>query len=123
MQWLAELCVKRPVFATVLSIVIVVVGGVFYGQLGVDQFPKIDFPAVLVPDAHLEVGDVRRFEQDQLVAADAEVPVGQRLSQRRSHGNRLLAAVEHDEIVSKPVHLMELPRHALRIRERRQLSP
>src|SRR4051812_18369272 len=48
MQWLAELCVKRPVFATVLSIVILVVGGVFYKQLGVDQFPKIDFPAVVV---------------------------------------------------------------------------
>ncbi|MDP3505600.1 MAG: efflux RND transporter permease subunit [Myxococcales bacterium] len=48
MQWLAELCVKRPVFATVLSLVILVVGGVFYRQLGVDQFPKIDFPAVVV---------------------------------------------------------------------------
>ncbi|MEW6434065.1 MAG: efflux RND transporter permease subunit [Myxococcota bacterium] len=48
MQWLAELCVKRPVFATVLSLVILVVGGVFYKQLGVDQFPKIDFPVILV---------------------------------------------------------------------------
>ncbi|MBS1150889.1 MAG: multidrug efflux transporter [Myxococcaceae bacterium] len=48
MQWLAELCVKRPVFATVLSLVILVVGGVFYTKLGVDQFPKIDFPAVTV---------------------------------------------------------------------------
>jgi HAE1 family hydrophobic/amphiphilic exporter-1 len=48
MQWLAELCVKRPVFATVLSLVILVVGGVFYFQLGVDQFPKIDFPVVVI---------------------------------------------------------------------------
>src|SRR3954462_385239 len=48
MQWLAELCVKRPVFASVLSIVILVVGGVFYKTLGVDQFPKIDFPAIVV---------------------------------------------------------------------------
>lgn len=48
MQWLAELCVKRPVFATVLSLVILVVGGVFYKQLGVDQFPKIDFPVIVV---------------------------------------------------------------------------
>src|SRR5215470_6686877 len=48
MQWLAELCVKRPVFATVLSLVILVVGSVFYKKLGVDQFPKIDFPAVIV---------------------------------------------------------------------------
>jgi hydrophobic/amphiphilic exporter-1 (mainly G- bacteria), HAE1 family len=48
MQWLAEVCVRRPVFATVLSLVILVVGGVFYTQLGVDQFPKIDFPAIIV---------------------------------------------------------------------------
>src|SRR5690349_3070121 len=48
MQWLAQICVKRPVFATVLSLVILVVGGVFYKQLGVDQYPKIDFPAVMI---------------------------------------------------------------------------
>lgn len=48
MQWLARICVERPVFATVLSLVILVVGGVFYKQLGVDQFPKIDFPIVVV---------------------------------------------------------------------------
>ncbi|MGA9526127.1 MAG: efflux RND transporter permease subunit [Myxococcaceae bacterium] len=48
MQWLAEVCVRRPVFATVLSLVLMVVGGVFYTQLGVDQFPKIDIPAVAV---------------------------------------------------------------------------
>ncbi len=48
MQWLAETCVKRPVFATVLSLVILVVGSVFYRQLGVDQFPKIDLPVVLI---------------------------------------------------------------------------
>src|SRR6478672_5050361 len=48
MQWLAEICVKRPVFATVLSLVILVVGSVFYKQLGVDQYPKIDFPAVVI---------------------------------------------------------------------------
>src|SRR5262245_60726190 len=48
MQWLAELCVRRPVFAAVLTLVILVVGGVFATRLGVDQFPKIDFPVVVV---------------------------------------------------------------------------
>src|ERR1043165_4033967 len=48
MQWLAELCVKRPVFAAVLTLVTMVVGGVFATQLGVDQFPKIDFPGIVV---------------------------------------------------------------------------
>ena len=48
MQWLAEVSVKRPVFAAVLSFVILVVGINFYTKLGVDQFPKIDFPAITV---------------------------------------------------------------------------
>ncbi len=48
MQWLAEICVKRPVFATVLSLLIVVLGVFGYSTLGVDRFPKIDFPVVTV---------------------------------------------------------------------------
>ena len=69
MQWLAELCVKRPVFATVLSLVILVVGGVFYTQLGVDQFPKIDFPVVVVittlPGRSPEDIETRHHRQDR----------------------------------------------------------
>ncbi len=48
MQWLAALCVKRPVFATVLILSLTVIGAFSFTQLGVDQFPKVDFPTVLV---------------------------------------------------------------------------
>ncbi len=48
MQALARLCVRRPVFASVLIIALVVVGGVGYTRLGVDRFPRIDFPTVAV---------------------------------------------------------------------------
>jgi multidrug efflux pump subunit AcrB len=48
MQWLAQLCVKRPVFATVLILVICVVGIFGYQKLGVDRFPKIDLPIITV---------------------------------------------------------------------------
>ena len=37
-----------------------------------------DLAAVAVPDAHLEVGGLARLEHDQLVAADAGAPVGDR---------------------------------------------
>jgi len=47
-QALARLCVRRPVFASVLIIALVVVGGVGYTSLGVDRFPRIDFPVVAV---------------------------------------------------------------------------
>ena len=48
MQWLAKISVKRPVFATVLILLICVIGITGYFQLGVDRFPKVDFPAVAV---------------------------------------------------------------------------
>ena len=48
MQWLAHICVKRPIFATVLVLVICVVGLFGYTKLGVDRFPKIDLPIVVI---------------------------------------------------------------------------
>ena len=48
MQWLAELCVRRPVFASVLILSLVVVGAFAFGQLGVDRLPQVDFPTVTV---------------------------------------------------------------------------
>lgn len=48
MQWLARVCIQRPVFATVLMLVLLVLGGVSYGRLGLDQFPNVDFPVVVV---------------------------------------------------------------------------
>ena len=48
MQWLAEICVKRPVFATVIVLVLTVIGGFSFFTLGVDRFPQIDLPTVTV---------------------------------------------------------------------------
>jgi HAE1 family hydrophobic/amphiphilic exporter-1 len=48
MQWLASISVRRPIFATVLILVIVVVGLVGYGKLNVDRFPNVDLPVVSV---------------------------------------------------------------------------
>ena len=48
MQWLAEVCVKRPVFATMLILSLVVVGAFSFFSLGVDLFPKIDFPTITI---------------------------------------------------------------------------
>ncbi|MFZ5896749.1 MAG: efflux RND transporter permease subunit [Myxococcota bacterium] len=48
MQWLASISVRRPVFASVLILVVLVLGVVGYFQLGVDRFPKVDFPTVAV---------------------------------------------------------------------------
>src|ERR1051325_7243782 len=51
MHKLAEICVRRPVFATVLVLSLVVVGYFAYLQLGVDRFPKVDFPTITITTA------------------------------------------------------------------------
>ena len=48
MQWLSNIAVRRPVLATVFILLFVVVGLVGYRTLGVDKFPKVDFPLITV---------------------------------------------------------------------------
>jgi len=48
MQKLAEICVRRPVFATMLILSITVVGLFSFRSLGVDLFPKIDLPTITI---------------------------------------------------------------------------
>jgi len=45
---LSEVCIKRPVFATVLSLMIVLVGLISYDRLTVREYPAIDEPVVSV---------------------------------------------------------------------------
>ncbi|HVN30128.1 MAG TPA: efflux RND transporter permease subunit, partial [Candidatus Binataceae bacterium] len=45
---LADLCVRRPVFATMFVGVLVVLGWFSYNRLGVDLYPKVDMPMVMV---------------------------------------------------------------------------
>jgi HAE1 family hydrophobic/amphiphilic exporter-1 len=46
--WLAELCVRRPIFALMLILALVVAGIVAFPGLGVDRFPNMDLPSVNV---------------------------------------------------------------------------
>lgn len=61
-MWLADTSIKRPVFATMVILALVVLGIVSYPRLGVDLFPKVDFPIVsiytVLPGASPEIMDV-----------------------------------------------------------------
>ncbi|MFL6259706.1 MAG: efflux RND transporter permease subunit [Thermoanaerobaculia bacterium] len=48
MQKLADICIRRPVFAAMIILALVVVGAASYGRLGVDRFPSVDLPTVSV---------------------------------------------------------------------------
>ena len=45
---LPEICIRRPVFATVLSILVLLVGMIGYSRLSVREYPRIDEPVVTV---------------------------------------------------------------------------
>ena len=47
-MWLAETSIKRPVFATMFIAALVVLGIVSYPGIGVDLYPKVDFPIVSI---------------------------------------------------------------------------
>jgi HAE1 family hydrophobic/amphiphilic exporter-1 len=48
MQKLAEICIRRPVFAAMIILSLVVVGSASFFKLGVDRFPSVDLPTVNV---------------------------------------------------------------------------
>ncbi len=48
MQKLAAVCIRRPVFAAMLILALVVVGATSYMKLGVDRLPSVDLPTVRV---------------------------------------------------------------------------
>lgn len=45
---LADVCIRRPVFATMLNLLLVVVGWFAFGQLGVEQIPNVELPIITV---------------------------------------------------------------------------
>jgi multidrug efflux pump len=74
---LAEVSIRRPVLATVLSLLIVLVGAVSFNRLAVREYPKIDEPVVTVsvryPGASAEVieSQVTKTLEDSIAGIDA----------------------------------------------------
>ncbi len=48
MRSLAAICIKRPVFATMIVAALVVIGGASFFRLGTDRFPAVDLPTIMV---------------------------------------------------------------------------
>ena len=74
---LPEIAIRRPVFATVLSLLVVLIGAVSYNRLSVREYPKIDEPVVTVsvryPGASAEVIEtqVTKPLEDSIAGIDA----------------------------------------------------
>lgn len=48
MQKLAEICVRRPVFATMIILTLVVLGIFSYNRLTIERFPRVEFPTITI---------------------------------------------------------------------------
>ena len=45
---LAAVCIRRPVFATMMNLLLVVLGWFSFHKIGIDQFPNVELPGVTV---------------------------------------------------------------------------
>src|SRR5512138_2466621 len=86
---LPEICIKRPVLATVLSLVILLVGLISYTRLAVREYPRIDEPVVSVntqyrgASAEVVESQVTKVLEDSLAGIEGvEVMTSQSRSER-----------------------------------------
>ncbi len=89
MQWLAEICVHRPVFATVIVLFLTVVGGFSFFTLGVDRFPKIDLPTISISTSNSGAApaEIEREVTDIIEGAVNTVPGIDQMSSSSSRGS------------------------------------
>ena len=89
---LPEICVKRPVFATVMSLVILLIGLISYTRLSVREYPRIDEPVVSVnttyrgASAEVVESQVTKILEDSLSGIEG---VEVMTSQSRSEQSRI----------------------------------
>ncbi len=75
MYWLAELCVRRPVFALMLIAALVVAGIVAFPKLGVDRYPSMDMPTITVRTVYPGAASVEVEAEVSQVLEDAVATV------------------------------------------------
>ncbi len=100
---LPELCIKRPVFATVLSLIILLVGLISYQRLSVREYPRIDEPVVSVSttyrgaSAEVVESQVTKILEDSLSGIEGvEIMTSQSRSERSQINVRFRLARDPD---------------------------
>jgi multidrug efflux pump len=86
---LPEICIKRPVFATVMSLMIVLLGVISFDRLTVREYPRIDTPVV-------SVRTVYKGASAQVIESQVTQPLQDSLS--GIEGVRTLKSVSREEV-------------------------
>jgi len=87
--FLPELCIKRPVLATVMSLLIVLVGVISFLRLTVREYPKIDSPVV-------SVRTVYKGASPQVIESQVTQPLEDSIS--GIEGVKTLKSVSREEV-------------------------
>jgi multidrug efflux pump len=100
---LPEICIRRPVFATVLSLIIVLIGVISYQRLSVREYPRIDEPVVSVSttyrgaSAEVIESQVTKILEDSLSGIEGvELMTSQSRSERSLINVRFLLSRDPD---------------------------
>ena len=124
MQKLADICIRRPIFATMIVLALVVSGATGYLHLNVDRSPSVELPSVFV---NTQVPGASPVEMETLVSYPVEEAVNtaesiEELRSISSFGNSIIIVtfkLDHDvTIAAEDVRsrvssvLPELPRDA-----------
>jgi multidrug efflux pump len=86
---LPEICIRRPVFATVMSLMILLVGAISFTRLTVREYPKIDTPVV-------SVRTVYKGASPQVIESQITVPIEDSIS--GIEGVRTVKSVSREEV-------------------------
>ncbi len=62
-MWISDFSIRRPVFAVMLVLALVALGFISLGRLGVDLFPRVEFPYIVVTSV-LEGADPETMESE-----------------------------------------------------------
>lgn len=73
-MWLVRLSIERPIFVTMITMFMVVLGLVSYARIGIDQFPKIEPPVITVTTEYPGAGPL---EIESLVSRPLEEEINQ----------------------------------------------
>ena len=104
MQKLAEICIQRPVFATVLILLLVVVGAAGFRNLGVDRFPKVDFPTVTVTTTQVGASP-ESIETEVTEPLEEAINSISGIEDLRSYSNEGVSTVAVTFVLSKDVNV------------------
>lgn len=114
---LTQIAVDNPVFATMMMVALLVMGLFSYRQLGVDQFPNVDFPIVVVtteyPGASPETVET---EISRKIEESVNAIAGLKTLTSRSLEGRSIVIAEFELSVQSPIAMQDVREKVQQVR-------